>query len=177
MKNLGKEFDAIVVGSGPGGATVARELSLHGKKVLILEWGDNDPVKGTFRQLVSRALIPGKGLMITGQLLQMIRGITAGGSSLLYCGTAFDPPANMLGAYGVDISKEVSEIKNEVPVSPLSDELVSPAGKVFMESALDLGYDCKKLNKFIYQDKCRPNCQLCSYGCPYGAKWNARNFV
>lgn len=29
----------IVVGTGPGGATVARELARRGKKVLILEWG------------------------------------------------------------------------------------------------------------------------------------------
>lgn len=177
MKNTGNEYDAIVVGSGPGGATVARELSSSGKKVLILEWGDNDPVKGTFRQLVPRALIPGKGLLITSQLLQMVRGITTGGSSLLYCATAFDPPANMLEAYGVDISNEVSEVKTEIPLAPLPDELISPAGKVFMQSALDSGYGCTKINKFIFANECRPNCQLCSYGCPHGAKWNARNFV
>ena len=31
------EYDAIVVGSGPGGATVARELSRAGKRVLTRE--------------------------------------------------------------------------------------------------------------------------------------------
>lgn len=177
MTTPGKAFDAIIVGSGPGGATVARELSRNGKNVLILEWGDNDPVNGTFRQLVPRALIPGKGLFITSQFLQMIRGITTGGSSLLYCATAFDPPEDILTRHGVDISDEVSELKNDIPVSPLSDDLVSPAGKMFMQSALELGYDCRKINKFIYQQKCRPDCPLCSYGCPYGAKWNARHFV
>jgi choline dehydrogenase-like flavoprotein len=172
-----KEFDAIIVGSGPGGATVARELSLKGQEVLVLEWGDNDPVKGTLRQVIPRAFLPGKGLLITGQMLGMIRGITTGGSSLYYCGTAFDPPVDMLKTYGVDISDEAAALKNEVPMTPLSDELVSPAGKIFMKSALELGYDCRKLDKFIYQDKCRTRCQLCSYGCPHGAKWNARNFV
>ena len=54
-------FDAIVVGSGPGGATVAKELTEKGKNVLILEWGDNTPIKGTFLQTVPRAFIPGKG--------------------------------------------------------------------------------------------------------------------
>ena len=38
-----KEIDFIIVGSGPGGATVAKELSHRKKKVCILEWGDNDP--------------------------------------------------------------------------------------------------------------------------------------
>ena len=177
MQGSQKSYDAIVVGSGPGGATVARELSLKDQKVLILEWGDNDPVKGTFTQMVPKALVPCKSLLVTGQALGMARAITTGGSSLIYCATAFDPPIEMLKGYGVDISQEVDAVRKEVPNETLSDELVSPAGERFAESALDLGYDCKKLNKFIYQDKCKPDCQLCLYGCPHGAKWNARNFV
>jgi gluconate 2-dehydrogenase alpha chain len=35
------QFDAIVIGSGAGGSTVARTLALAGHKVLILEAGDN----------------------------------------------------------------------------------------------------------------------------------------
>lgn len=177
MKSHKMEFDAIVCGSGPGGATVARELSQKGKKVLILEWGDNHPVKGTLTQTIPRAFMPGKGLLITPELLLMIRAITTGGSSLLYCATAFDPPVDMLKSYGVDISQEVDEVKNDVPIAPLSDELMGEGPKLFFNSATDLGYDCNKLNKFIYQDKCKPKCQLSSYGCPYGAKWTARNFV
>ncbi|MFH0998321.1 MAG: GMC family oxidoreductase N-terminal domain-containing protein [Pseudomonadota bacterium] len=177
MRTGSSEFDAIVVGSGPGGATVARELSLNNQNVLILEWGDNDPIKGTFTQTLSRAFIPGKSLLITGQVLGMVRAITTGGSSLIYCATAFDPPIEMLKTYGVDISKEVAELTKEVPSEPLTEDLMSPAGVRFEESAMELGYDCKRLNKFIYQSKCRPDCQLCLYGCPYGAKWNARNFV
>ena len=41
MSNPGKSMqaDVVVVGSGPGGATVARELSRKGKKVIICEAG------------------------------------------------------------------------------------------------------------------------------------------
>jgi choline dehydrogenase-like flavoprotein len=177
MERSSKAFDAIVVGSGPGGATVARELSLAGKKVLILEWGDNDPVKGTFTQTVSRALVPGKSLLVTKQALGMVRAITTGGSSLLYCATAFDPPIDMLKGYGVDISQEIADIRKQVPNDVLSDDLISPAGNRFAKSALELGYDCKKLKKLVYQNKCKPDCHRCIYGCPYGAKWNARHFV
>ncbi len=172
-----KNYDALVVGSGPGGATVARELSMKGKKVLILEWGDNEPVHGNLLQTIPRGMTPGRSMLITGQCLGMIRGITTGGSSLLYCGTAFEPPVDMLKTYGVDISEDVEEIRRQVPMEPLSDELMSPAGQVFHKSANELGYDCKKLNKFIYQYRCRADCVKCMYGCPYGAKWNARNFV
>jgi choline dehydrogenase-like flavoprotein len=177
MEPSNKQFDVIVVGSGPGGATVAREMSLKGRSVLILEWGDNDPVKGTVTQMAPRALVPGKSMLLTGQALGMVRGITTGGSSIYYCATAFDPPIAMLKTYGVDISAEVKAVRNGVPNEPLGDELMSPAGSCFERSALELGYDCRRLKKFIYQDKCEPNCQRCLYGCPQGAKWNARNFV
>ena len=172
-----KDIDVIVVGSGPGGATVAREMSLKGKSVLILEWGDNDPVKGSVTQMVPRALVPGKSMLLTGQMLGMVRGITTGGSSMYYCATAFDPPMAMLKRYGIDISREVQEVRREVPNAPLSDELMSPAGSCFERSALELGYDCRRLKKLVYQDRCEPDCQRCLYGCPQGAKWNGRNFV
>jgi choline dehydrogenase-like flavoprotein len=49
--------------------------------------------------------------------------------------------------------------------------------KKIMASARDLGYDWQKLPKFVYQEKCRTECWKCNYGCPHGAKWNARMFV
>jgi choline dehydrogenase-like flavoprotein len=173
-----QQYDFIVVGSGPGGATVARELTARGKKVLILEWGKNTPMNGSLVRFGRSVGMPGKGLMFTdykGQV--MIRGICTGGSSVFYCATAFEPPYEMLRNYGIDIENEVRELKNEIPIAPLKDELIGPGAKKIMESAQDLGYDWHKINKFIFQDKCRLDCQMCSYGCPYGAKWTARNFV
>ncbi len=177
MNSVNQMFDAVIAGSGPGGASVARELAKNGKKVLILEWGDHEPVRGTFLQAFPQLFMPGKSLFITGQLLGMVRGITTGGSSLFYCATAFDPPLEMLKSYGVDISSEVEEVRDEIPIAPLSDELMSPAGTLFLNSALDLGYDARKLNKFIFQDRCPKDCNRCMFGCPHGAKWSARNFV
>ncbi len=171
-------YDVIVVGSGPGGATVAKELTEKGKKVLILEWGSNTPSKGSLIQFAKDAGVPGKSLLFADKkLLAMVRGICTGGSSVFYCATAFEPPYDMLDSYGIDINEEIKELKEEIPIAPLSDDLVGPAAKRIMNSALDLGYDWKKLNKFIYQDKCRLDCDKCSYGCPHGAKWTARNFV
>lgn len=43
-----KEYDAIVVGSGPGGAAVSRELARGGKKVLLLEKGRDHQELGTY---------------------------------------------------------------------------------------------------------------------------------
>jgi choline dehydrogenase-like flavoprotein len=172
------QYDAIIVGSGPGGATVARELSRQDKKVLILEWGSNAPIKGTLPQAARMIGIPGKGLLITNKKMHvLLRGITTGGSSVFYCGTAFDPPFEMMESHGIDIRNEIDDLKKEIPINPLSDELMGPMAKRMMTSAQDLGYEWKKINKFIYQDKCRTGCWRCAYGCPYDAKWTARNFV
>ena len=178
MEAFQRQYDAIVVGSGPGGATVAKELSQSGKKVLILEWGSNAPLKGTLPQAATMIGVPGKSLLITNKKMHvLLRGITTGGSSVFYCGTAFDPPFEMLESHGIDLRNEIEELKKEVPIEPLSDELIGPMASRMMSSAQDLGYDWQKLNKFIFQDKCRAGCWRCAYGCPYDAKWTARYFV
>ncbi|MBI9077310.1 MAG: GMC family oxidoreductase [Desulfatibacillum sp.] len=177
MSNASKSYDAIVVGSGPGGATVAKELANKGKKVLMMDWGGDEPIKGTYLQAAEMGGVPGKSMLFTYKGLSMVRAITAGGSSVLYYGTAFEPPLDMLKAYGVDIEREVREVKEELPIAPLQDRLIGPMAKRIMESARELGYDWNPLNKYVYQDKCRVDCDKCNLGCPYGAKWSARMFV
>jgi choline dehydrogenase-like flavoprotein len=82
--------DVAVVGSGPGGATVARELARQGKKVIILERGNNPRWTGnlfsTFFIMDKRSLLFPKGSVRVG------RASTTGGSSVIYCGTAVPPP-------------------------------------------------------------------------------------
>jgi hypothetical protein len=171
------EFDAIVVGSGPGGATVANELSKRGKKVLVLERGSGSPIQGTIPQFLSFGVIPGRSLFFTPQLLALFRAVIYGGSSIASYASAFDPPYEMFDRYGIDLRPEVKEAKNELPIAPLADELVGPAARRIMDSALELGYDWQKLPKIVYQDKCRRDCDKCTLGCPYEAKWTARVFV
>jgi choline dehydrogenase-like flavoprotein len=170
-------YDAIIVGSGPGGGSVANELSKRGWKSLILEKGGGEPIKGTPGQLIPMALVPGKSLHFTQQMLGLIHAITLGGSSVIYYANAFDPPYEMFDSYGIDLRPEVSETRQELPIAPLSDELIGPAAALIMESAQDLGFEWTKLSKIVYQDKCRPDCDKCVMGCPYGAIWTSRMFV
>jgi len=172
-----KTYDAIVVGTGPGGATVARELSKQTPNVLILERGDNWGIHGASWQAALAGGVPGRSLLLTYNALAMVRGITTGGSSLFYYATAFDPPVEMLKSHGLDITAEVAEIREELPTAPLRDELVGPGATRIMTSARELGYAWHKLPKFIYQEKCQSGCWRCNYGCPFGAKWNARHYI
>jgi choline dehydrogenase-like flavoprotein len=170
-------FDTIVVGTGPGGGTVARELSRRGQRVLILEWGRNDPVKGTALQAIRDLLTPGRGVLVTPGLLALGRGITTGGSSIFYYATAIDPPLEMFRRHGVELENEVEELRVELPYGPLADELIGPFAGRIMTSARGLGHDWKPLPKLVYQNECRPDCDKCTHGCPYGAKWTSRFYV
>ena len=172
-----QKYDIIVIGSGPGGAAAAKELSSRGKSVLILEKGSHHPVNGTILQAIQMAMIPGKSLLFTHQLLALVRAITVGGSSMHYYATAIDPPFKMLDKYGIDLRKEIEATKKELPIAPLKDSLIGPAAMRIMESAQRLGLDWKKLPKIVYQDNCRKGCDKCTSGCPYGAKWTAREFI
>ena len=177
MRTLQKEFDAIVVGSGPGGASVARGLSKNGKKVLILEMGDYELTKGTFTQMLSRGWVPGTKMPFTTGGKPIVRAITTGGTTNFYSACAYEPPFGMLKKYGIDITQEIAGLRAELPIDVISDNLMNPAASLFMKSARELGYDCRKLDKLIYQDKCKRDCHSCMYGCPNDAKWNARYFV
>jgi len=174
---LRQEFDVIVVGTGPGGATTAKELSQKGKKVLMLEWGPGGLIRGNFLQYLTQQLLPGKSFLITNKLLGMVRGITTGGSSLFYYGTCFPVPFDMLKARGVNITEEVDEALRELPIGPLKDEMITPMAGRIMESAQQLGYNWQKLAKFMYQDRWRPEQRFGYYGDPNGVKWSARMFV
>lgn len=172
-----KNYDVIVVGSGPGGATVSKEISNIEGKVLILEWGDNNPLTGSFWQGARSLLIPGKSLLITPQLLSLVRGITTGGSTIHYYATCFTVPFKMLERYGINIKDEVKELRNELPIAPLKDEMVGPMARRIMNSALDLGYDWKKLDKIIYQDRWKPEYAFGHNGDPHRMKWSARMYI
>lgn len=177
MAPSNQETDVIVVGSGAGGATVAKELAQRKKKVLILEWGTNDSLKGTFHQGIKTLLLPGKSLLITPQMLGLVRGIITGGSTVHFYATCYPVPLTLFQSYGIDLTREVEETKKELPIAPLKEEMIGPMAKRIMESAQDLGYQWRKLDKFMYQERWKPNYRFSHYGDPHGVKWSARTYI
>ncbi len=170
-------WDAIVVGTGPGGATVARELTRRGRKVLMLELGTGRPISGSFSQGLRELMMPGKSLLVTNNFLGVVRGITTGGSSVFFYATCFPVPFEMLAAHGVDLTDTVAEARAELPVGPLKDEMFTPMAARLMESAQRLGFNWQKLDKFMYQERWKPGYAFGYYGDPTGVKWSARVYV
>jgi choline dehydrogenase-like flavoprotein len=156
-------YDAIVVGSGAAGGTLARELALRDQKVLVLEKGGGEP------DPESRVEPLGKtDLVFIGRGIPVARGIGVGGTTLLFFNTMWDPPFNYFRSLGIELAAEVEEARKELPVAPLSDELMGPVASRIMRSARELGYDWNKLDKAIFQDRCQPGLY------PASARWTAR---
>ena len=159
------EFDVIVIGSGAGGATVARELSKRGQKVLILERGGNAPLRGGLLDVVS---VFG-GIPVGGKLL-MGRALTTGGSTAIYLGATAHPPVESFRALGVDFSGELEEAESELPLATLPDAMLRPPSLKLRESAVALGYE-------LYERRMLVDQSVCNTGYSYHAKWTARRYV
>ena len=172
-----QHFDTIVVGSGPGGASTAKTLTEQGQQVAILEMGDNAPLQGRLLQMAKIAAIPGRGAFIHSDLSMVMRGITTGGSSTINFATAMAPPFARLESLGIALRETDQQLRQQLPIAPLPDELIGPMAQTIQQSALALGHPWQKLDKFINPKTCRTDCQRCAYGCPYGAKWNARDWL
>jgi choline dehydrogenase-like flavoprotein len=177
MPHFRESYDAIVAGSGPGGASTARELAQRGLRVLILEQGSGAPLKGTLGQMASIAAVPGKGAFFHSDASLMVSGITSGGSSAINFATAAPPPRALFAAHGIDLEPALAELRAELPMAPLPDALVGPMAARMMDAARSLSLDWHKLDKMIRPQACRSGCWRCVYGCPFGAKWSARDFV
>lgn len=155
--------DVIIIGTGPGGSYLARELARAGRRVTILERGENHPSSDN-----SLSQVPMLSIVFTDGMNSILRGITTGGSSMLYFGSVISPPYAMFERHGVDLRAAEQAIRAELPNAPLPAELLSEQASHIMWAGRSLGYDWQPLVKFIHQEKLAPGKQGAS------ARWNAR---
>lgn len=162
---MGNEFDVIVIGSGTCGATIARDLSRRGKKVLVLERGGNTPLK---ESLISVGSIANE--VSVGNKVTAARAVTNGGSSGLYFGVVNYPPLDVFAGLGVDISAELAQVKDEIPIASLPDAYLGEQALKLRDSATALGHSWQKHDMLIDQAKC-------SSAYSHGALWRARTYL
>lgn len=159
------EYDAIVIGSGACGATIAKELSAEKKKVLLLEKGAYAPLRDSIKGIASIA-----DEVTVGDKMKAMRAIATGGSTGLYFAVADPPPLDAFRAVGIDLSAAYEKVRMQVPLDYLPDALLGEQVLRVRQSALDLGYHWNKNRMLIDQSKCNSNYS-------HEAKWKARSFV
>jgi choline dehydrogenase-like flavoprotein len=180
MTEIRADYEVVVVGSGPGGATVARELARAGKRVLLLErgrdWRDH-PLYGTYPGAM--LYTDRHALLFTREGLNIIRPLMVGGATSMYCGCAALPPPWWRERYAINLDSEAQATVDELKIAPLPPERRGVASTRIAEAAAELGYEWEPQAKFFNLDRCPGfDCGAhCMLGCRCGAKWNAAEFV
>jgi len=176
------DADVVVVGSGPGGASVARELTRRGRCVLLLERGIDERRRFYYGTYLGALLYTDRAsLLFTEEGLNVVRPLMLGGATSMYCGCAAPPPPWMKTRYGVDLDAETAEAEAELGVAPLPPELRGAASTRLANAAGEAGYPFFPQPKFMsparaprFPGACGARCML---GCRCGAKWNAAEWV
>lgn len=183
-------FDVIIIGTGAGGATVARELSKNDYKVLILEKGKHHKTGTSVNYLKNipmnlEADLTDKDkydfLNYSVELMYMedIGGTTpvSLANACYACSTCYSNSAtSQFKVHDLDLFKELIDASADLKVSPLPANLMGPATRKIVEAGESLGYFMEPMPKFIDFSKC-DSCGLCINGCKKGAKWDATVFV
>jgi len=177
--------DVVVVGSGAGGAVVARELARAGLRVVVLEEGGHYPAA------VYSKFSPTEGLKMLAReaglgvalglgdtpVMSVLAGKCVGGSSVLTGGVCFRIPDDVLHDWSTRLGLEgltpdalapyFEELERDLSVTTVPDSMRSRSTELFVEGADKLGIPMKPLRRNA------PRCKgaaRCNFGCPNGAK-------
>jgi choline dehydrogenase-like flavoprotein len=158
-------MNAIVVGSGAGGGTFAKELAKAGISVTIIEKGPSINIKKAYMQYN----IQNVGTEISNT-------ICLGGTTLVTLGNAVRTCDELFKSLGIDLNREFTEIDNELCVDTIPDSHFGNGTKKIMGSARCIGFEIEKMPKYIDPNLCKP-CGSCALGCPKDAKWTSMKFI
>ena len=173
--------DACVIGSGAGGAVVAKELAEGGMRVAILEegeWWETDDLTARPRDMTARLYRDaGQTATLGTPPIVLPLGRAVGGTTLVNSGTCFRTPASVLerwrsqlGLEGMDEAalepffRRVERILNVAQVPP---ELAGRNAEVVRRGVERLGWS----GDYLYRNvRGCVGSGVCAFGCPTGAK-------
>jgi choline dehydrogenase-like flavoprotein len=175
------QVDACVIGSGAGGAPVAKELAEGGMRVAILEegeWWDTDAFTARPRDMMPRLYRDAGQIATMGTppiVLPLGRGV--GGTTLVNSGTCFRTPPAVLerwrGEFGLEALTEAEmdphfeRVETELAVAEVPAELAGRNAEVVRRGAQALGLSGGYLRR---NARGCVGSGVCAYGCPTGAK-------
>ena len=179
------KVDVVIVGSGAGGAVVARELARDGRSVLVLEEGGHYspqeygalPPSQSFRRLAREAgMSVALGVGDT-PLISLLAGKCVGGSSVLTGAVCFRIPDEVLHTWSDDLGLSrmtpagvepyFAEVEDVCRVETVPHHMRSRGSELFVKGAASLGVEMKSMRRNT--SGCR-GAARCNFGCPNGAK-------
>ncbi len=180
------ECDVLVIGSGAGGAVVAKELAEKGLNVAVVEEGfrygasefsgeARDMLPLLYRDGGSTVTLPPISIPVLPFVL-LPMGKCLGGTTVVNSSTCYRTPDRLLdkwtgeGLEGLspdDMKPYFERVERILSVHPVSLNLMGEANAMTMRGAESLGYEVRPLNKNA------SGCDatgVCQYGCPIDAK-------
>ncbi len=179
---------ALVVGSGAGGATVARELQ-GTFDVTILEAGKPfrpfpfsldllEQVRKSglfFDEREIQWVFPAMKIRKTSEKMVLVNGIGTGGTTPLSTGNAIRLDGDLKGL-GIDLDREFEQLAQEIPISTDHQSCWNPTTRNLFEICQSLGFHPQPTPKMGNYGQCT-HCGRCVFGCPFGVKWDSRQFL
>ncbi len=180
---------AIVIGSGAGGATAAREL--QGKfAVTVLEAGrEFRPLSINLKFLAKmrktglffdereiQLLFPAMKVRKTkSDRMVLVNGIATGGTTTISAGNAVRIDSS-LKSIGIDLSSEFLELEQEIPITAAHEKLWRPVTRQLYDICREMKLQPTPTPKMGDYDRCK-SCGRCVLGCSSGVKWDSRRFL
>jgi choline dehydrogenase-like flavoprotein len=175
--------DAVVIGSGAGGAVVAAELTAAGSDVVVLEMGDylgEADFNGNEAEMTSRLYL-GHGLLATSDLgITILAGSCLGGGTVVNWSDSLRTPADVLdewerqhgldGVAGADFQRGFDYAERRMDVST-RDSVPNENNAALKNGCEALGYHWDYIPRNA--SGCEQRCGGCQYGCPRGRKRSA----
>ena len=175
--------DAVIVGSGAGGAMVARTLARAGFDTVVLEEGRRWTVE-EFRTThpIDRyaGLYRGAGATVALGRPSVVLpiGRAVGGTTVVNSGTCFRPPPAVVrrwrDEFGVGLAEpdrlaeRLDDVEATLRVAPVPLEIMGRNGRLLLDAAATLGWRAAPIPRNA--PGCEGCCQ-CAIGCPRNAKF------
>ena len=155
----------VIIGTGAGGAILAKELAENNLPVTILEKGPYIKSKDAFKYYDKY-----------DERVDLLTTTCIGGATIVSMSNMVRALDGELLEYGIDLTEAYEYVEDLIDVHPLDDSHIGKATQMFLDSGQELGLETLKMPKAIREKDCI-QCGKCAFGCPADAKWSGKDFV
>jgi len=176
---LERDADIVIIGSGAGGGTVAKEvapLCADGARIVVLEAGPklrDDEFTGREVEMARQLYTDEGGFLTQDRAMTIAFGRAYGGSTVVYTGTSLTITADTLARWNVpgvafdDVHRRSLKYLAENNVHLLDEPDLNDNNRLFADACGRLGY---RVEQFPLNLKGCRGSGMCNLGCPNAAK-------